>query len=528
MSATLAAVKGSISSLPRLLESLTRCLNNLLERFHHSLFLYVLASPTRFVPISEYMIPFALLLATLPLTAAALATDGFWGLGLQGSDDSSDEPGKRKDGTELGSWSDVSGAKGFRGVEACSGLSDQNTVLSAADAFVTSGSLLPGNWTKAVATVVSAHLGGAFLWQASPLLVDVGEAVSQQLQADRELTCVVIWGIAALTVLTSAVLAVSYGVRRDLPTSSEGPSSAGGLAQGKGGAGSQLVGRRRIEGSIQIRAEWVALKSVMLAAAGLALGALVNLDFPLALLSAVFLVPVCLLARPLRSFKHPADPAVKAQGSAASNGKIALEAEEGTGQREGGKRGDENRVKGDLIEEAEGSGDQSKEKGETVAPRDLDSGTQDEDRAPSMIALCRQVRAKFAEERRRRLEARAKSRAGRLKAGVKQWASWVLDRRRAVQNWVKGRLRKGERDGQRHSRKALVKQVLFLVGAFVASASPFLVLTWEQTEGPSLRLFVEKLSALSSGSIAMQWLVAGYLPTVALCSRIICSPPVTH
>jgi hypothetical protein len=522
MSATLAAVKGSSCYLSRLLESLTRCLNNLLERFHHSLFLYVLASPTRFVPISEYMIPFALLLATLPLTAAALATEGFRGLGLRGFDNPSNEPGKRKEGAEL---ERCSGAKGSQGLQAGYTPSNENMGLSAADAFMESESILPGSWTKAVATVVSAHLGGAFLWQTSPLLMHVGKAVSQQLQSDSELTCVVIWGIAALSVLTSAVLAVSYGTRKGPLTSSEEPSSAGGLAQGKGGAGFQIVGERGVEGSNQMRAEWVALKSVMLSAAGLALGALVNLDYALALLSAVFLVPVCLLARPLRSFEYPV---VKAQGLALSKGKIALEAEEGTGQREGGQRGIENRVKGDSVEEAKGSGDKLEKTEETVAPREFGSGTQGEERAPGMIAICRQVRDKFAEEWRRRHEARANSRAGILKARVKQWASWVLDRRRAAQSWVKKRLRKGERDGQRRSRKALVKQVLLLFGAFVASASPFLVLTWEQTEGPSLRLFVEKLSALSSGSIAMQWLVAGYLPMVALCSRIISSAPVIY
>lgn len=482
----------------------------------------MLASPTRFVPISEYMIPFALLLATLPLSAAALATEGFRGLGVRGSDNSSDEPGKRKEGAELGR---CSGAKGFQGLQA--GYTEENTGFSAADAFMESETLLPGSWTKAVATVVSAHLGAAFLWQTSPLLMNLGKTVSQQLQSDRELTCVVIWGIAALSVLTSAVLAVSYGARKGPLMFPEEPSSAGGLARGKGGAGLQLVGGRRIEGSNQMRAEWVALKCVMLAAAGLALGALVNLDYPLALLSAVFLVPVCLLARPLRSFEYPVDPVVTVQGLAVSDGKVAFKAEKGTGKREGGQRGIEKCVEGNSVEKAKSSGDPLKGTGETMAPRELDFDTQGEERAPSMIALCRQVRDNFAEERSRRHEARANSRAGRLKAGVKRWASWVLDRRRAAQNWIEMRLRKGEKNGQRHSQKALLKQVLLMIGASVASASPFLVLTWEQNKGPSLPLFVEKLSALSSGSIAMHWLVAGYLPTVALCSSIICSPPVT-
>lgn len=54
-----------------IVESLTRSFSNLLERLHHSQFLYLLASPSRFVPIAHYL-PASLLLS-LALTFAGLA-----------------------------------------------------------------------------------------------------------------------------------------------------------------------------------------------------------------------------------------------------------------------------------------------------------------------------------------------------------------------------------------------------------------------------------------------------------------------
>jgi len=50
-----------------------RSVNNLLEKFHQSFFLYFLTSPSKFISVGVYMIPFALLLAPLPIVAAALA-----------------------------------------------------------------------------------------------------------------------------------------------------------------------------------------------------------------------------------------------------------------------------------------------------------------------------------------------------------------------------------------------------------------------------------------------------------------------
>nr|CCW28846.1 putative glycosyl phosphatidyl inositol transamidase like protein [Arachis duranensis] len=56
----------------RLIEGVVRSINNLLEKFHQSFFLYLLTSPSKFVSVGVYMIPFALLGAPLPIVAASL------------------------------------------------------------------------------------------------------------------------------------------------------------------------------------------------------------------------------------------------------------------------------------------------------------------------------------------------------------------------------------------------------------------------------------------------------------------------
>ncbi|CAI0456265.1 unnamed protein product [Linum tenue] len=59
----------------RLIEGVVRSVNNLLEKFHQSFFLYLLTSPAKFVSVGVYMIGFALLVAPLPLVAASLYVD---------------------------------------------------------------------------------------------------------------------------------------------------------------------------------------------------------------------------------------------------------------------------------------------------------------------------------------------------------------------------------------------------------------------------------------------------------------------
>ncbi|KAK1438815.1 hypothetical protein QVD17_04626 [Tagetes erecta] len=59
----------------RLIEGVVRCVNNLLEKFHQSFFLYLLTSSNKFISVGVYMIAFLLLLAPLPVLAASLCSD---------------------------------------------------------------------------------------------------------------------------------------------------------------------------------------------------------------------------------------------------------------------------------------------------------------------------------------------------------------------------------------------------------------------------------------------------------------------
>ncbi|XP_076881938.1 uncharacterized protein LOC143530219 [Bidens hawaiensis] len=59
----------------RLIEGVIRSVNNLLEKFHQSFFLYLLTSSNKFVSVGVYMIAFLLLVAPLPVLAASLFSD---------------------------------------------------------------------------------------------------------------------------------------------------------------------------------------------------------------------------------------------------------------------------------------------------------------------------------------------------------------------------------------------------------------------------------------------------------------------
>ncbi|CAN6476087.1 unnamed protein product [Victoria cruziana] len=61
-----------ILKIGRLVEGSIRSVNNLLEKFHQSFFLYLLTAPNRFISVSVYMIPLMLLILPLPVLASAL------------------------------------------------------------------------------------------------------------------------------------------------------------------------------------------------------------------------------------------------------------------------------------------------------------------------------------------------------------------------------------------------------------------------------------------------------------------------
>ncbi|XP_055961155.1 uncharacterized protein LOC126674204 [Mercurialis annua] len=87
----------------RLIEGVIRSVNNLLEKFHQSFFLYLLTAPGKFVSVGVYMIAFALLVAPLPLVAASIyANANQLDLGLEdGKSTLESSESNEKDATEL-------------------------------------------------------------------------------------------------------------------------------------------------------------------------------------------------------------------------------------------------------------------------------------------------------------------------------------------------------------------------------------------------------------------------------------------
>ncbi|KAM6548686.1 hypothetical protein CsatB_020362 [Cannabis sativa] len=95
----------------RLIEGVVRSVNNLLEKFHQSFFLYLLTSPSKFVSVGVYMIAFALLVAPLPMVAASLYADATDLKSTQRKDKSTHAADTDESSIALRSWKWVHAAK---------------------------------------------------------------------------------------------------------------------------------------------------------------------------------------------------------------------------------------------------------------------------------------------------------------------------------------------------------------------------------------------------------------------------------
>ncbi|KAL0923110.1 hypothetical protein M5K25_007155 [Dendrobium thyrsiflorum] len=93
----------------RLIEGVIRSVNNLLEKFHQSFFLYFLTAPNKFVSVGVYMIAFALLVAPLPIVAAALFSST--ANARSSTAISNSKPTNSKPVTRSGSWNWLHSAK---------------------------------------------------------------------------------------------------------------------------------------------------------------------------------------------------------------------------------------------------------------------------------------------------------------------------------------------------------------------------------------------------------------------------------
>ncbi|GAU31852.1 hypothetical protein TSUD_114630 [Trifolium subterraneum] len=196
-----------------LIEGVIRSVNNLLEKFHQSFFLYLLTSSSKFVSVGDYMIPFALLVAPLPILAASLHADA-------------------------------------------SKSTPQSTSSSEVDVSHKSW-----KWLNSARKVLVIHLWGA--------VVSLLPYFLYQIPNSTPTTNFTVWGI-----LSAFSLLILYFISGS-PIFEAAPSQPD-------------------------KGEWASLKSVTISTAFIGLSLMSVINFATAEIGALLIVPVCLLARPLK------------------------------------------------------------------------------------------------------------------------------------------------------------------------------------------------------------------------------------
>lgn len=235
----------------RLVEGVMRSVNNLLEKFHQSFFLYLLCSPSKFVSVGLYMIPLGLLLVTLPLGAAALNS------ALVKADETG--PGSDSQVSNLGATEGSVPESGVtKNVEASIELLDIKTTKENA-----------GRWRHAILVVSAVQLWAFVVALFPPVASSVVDMLETSL-ASTGITPVGGFTSASLKMSLWAVLAVLslFVVLTSLPV-------------GKAG-------------------DWMAVKALVLGIATIGLVVMSQVDFAVSLMGAVVLVPTCLCPSPLR------------------------------------------------------------------------------------------------------------------------------------------------------------------------------------------------------------------------------------
>ncbi|WVZ14647.1 hypothetical protein V8G54_012213 [Vigna mungo] len=197
----------------RLIEGVVRSINNLLEKFHQSFFLYLLTSPGKFVSVGVYMIPFALLVAPLPIVAAYLHANA-------------------------------------------SNSNPQNP-----SALEVDGSHKSWEWLNSARKVLVIHLWG--------VVVSLLPFFLRQLPNTTLKMNFVLWGF--LSTFSLLILYLILGC----------PSAEA--------SASQLE-----------KNKWASLKSVTISTAFIGLSLMSVINFATAEIGALLIVPICLLARPLK------------------------------------------------------------------------------------------------------------------------------------------------------------------------------------------------------------------------------------
>ncbi|KAK9104362.1 hypothetical protein Scep_021206 [Stephania cephalantha] len=206
----------------RLLEGVIRSVNNLLEKFHQSFFLYLLSAPSKFVSVGIYMIAFMLLIIPLPMVAASLYSG----------------PNKRESSART-----------------------NNENPDTAAAIVTSSGSKSWKWLHAAKVVFVVHLW-AGLVSLIPYLIN-------QLPERTPTACMLVWVL--LSFVSLIILYWIAGSPYSYKISHQSPNM-----------------------------EWAILKAVMISVASIGLGLMSIINYATAQIGAIFMVPMCLLAHPLK------------------------------------------------------------------------------------------------------------------------------------------------------------------------------------------------------------------------------------
>ncbi|KAL2608106.1 hypothetical protein R1flu_026679 [Riccia fluitans] len=206
-----------IARIGRLLEGVLRSVNNLLEKWHQSFFLYFLSSSNKYISVGIYMIPFGLLLLGLPLQAAALCN-----------------PVKQT----------TAGAK-------------DSTPSSSKTSSDSSGC-----WLEALVLVGAVHLWAFFATLALFLVSNMDSAAET-----KPLTCFVIVGLSLMVV---------FLVQKILTASLNDESNGNGHNQ-----------------------NWASVKALTIGITCIDLAVMSTVNFPVALIGALALVPMCIGVFPI-------------------------------------------------------------------------------------------------------------------------------------------------------------------------------------------------------------------------------------
>lgn len=231
----------------RLLELVIRSVNNLLEKLHHSLFLYVMTSANKFVAVSVYMIPVFLLLVSFPLEAASQ---------LSSTDAASDHSSGVLTTVQIEGVKDELAQKVVKGNRLSSRGQD---------------SVLHGQSVQPLLIAIIIHLWSALVAVLPPLVhsiaTPVRSLVPYQKFSDEELK-ITIWATLAGLSLSVFLQLIS------------------------------LASRKRSKAARQDKC-WRFLKGYMLGFATIGLVVMSVLNYAVAVVGAVTLVPMCLSSSPL-------------------------------------------------------------------------------------------------------------------------------------------------------------------------------------------------------------------------------------